>query len=144
MWHRAGAQIATLTEEAFGSAGNANLNLTDSGPLTIRATATALNMTVVLPMRLRMEDGSQRNAAVVCLGNGSLAEAVAVYSGAPSIVATEKQMPVLGWPVADGVGKKDRPRIVQGGEMRVTPGQVGAVVFDIPDIGRIGVAMCLT
>jgi hypothetical protein len=140
---RAGADIATLTEEAFGyDTHNVNINLTDPGPVAIRAAAKALNMTVVLPMRLRMADGSQRNAAVVCLGNGSLAEAVAVYSGARPIVATEKQMPVLGWPVEDGVGETGKARFVQGGEYHATPGQVGAVVYDIPGIGRIGVAMC--
>lgn len=116
-----GARLVTLTEEYVSGA----------KPWTgFQAMAKEIGIVIVVPMRWVTAGGQQFNAAVICLANGSLAQAA--FTGQ---TVHEKQFPVFGWPAGPG------PR-VQTGEDPVTPAQSGVQVYDIPLVGRVGIAMC--
>ena len=125
-----GAKIATLTEEVFGYAAGQEQRIDGPGPTAIRQAAKDIGIVVVCPMRLLDAVGREYNNAIVIHANGSLAKAA--YTG-PEV--TQKHSPVFGWPPGPD------PRI-QTPELNVVPGQLGARVFDIPEVGRISVVMC--
>ena len=117
-----GARLVALTEE----------HVSGTTPWTgFQAIAKEVGIAIVVPMRWSdTTSGDQFNAAVICLANGSLAQAA--YTGQ---TVHEKQFPVFGWPPGPG------PR-VQTGEMPVVPAQSGVQVYDVPLVGRVGIAMC--
>ena len=141
----AGAQIALLSEEIFGESetkvnasvtGNVTLPYTfgvgeplDGPTLTaVRSQAKALQMYVIVPMRLHnLEKKQSYNAAVVIGHDGEVVNSV---GGAQYY---QKNMPCLGYPVP-GVstsspnGSQAYGSVDGGGEWPLVPGQEGVQV----------------